>query len=71
MTSTAIPRRRRLPTDSYSIAFPHHPSLEPFLDQPQDSGIGYAMLHELEQPTFVEFMKESSNVGVKTLQPIS
>lgn len=47
------------------FAFLHHPRVEPFLDQPQEAGIGYAMLHELDQPTFVEVIEKSSNVGIK------
>jgi len=47
------------------LAFLHHPGPEPFLDQSQDAGVGDAMLHELDQPAFVEVVKKSSNVGVK------
>jgi hypothetical protein len=50
-----------------TIAFLHHPSVQPFLDQPQDAGVGDAMLHELDQPTFVEVIEKSSNVGVKNV----
>jgi hypothetical protein len=41
--------------------------VEPFLDQPQDAGVGNAMLHELDQPTFVEVIKEASNVGIQNV----
>jgi hypothetical protein len=36
------------------FAILHHPSIEPFLDQPQDAGIVDAMLYEPDQPTLVE-----------------
>ena len=39
------------------FAFLHHPSLEPLLDQSQDAGVGNAMLHELDHPTFVEVIE--------------
>src|SRR4029077_919485 len=45
------------------FAFLHHPSVEPFLDQPQDAGVSDAMLHEPDQPTLVEVIEKSSNVG--------
>jgi hypothetical protein len=49
------------------FAFLHHSSVEPFLDQPQDAGIGDAMLDELDQPTFVEVIEKASNVGIKNV----
>src|SRR6267143_3324330 len=49
------------------LAFLHHPRVEPFLDQPQDAGVGHAMLHELDQPTFVEVIEEAPNVGIKNV----
>jgi site-specific DNA recombinase len=49
------------------FAFLHHPCVEPFLDQPQDAGIGNAMLHELDQPTLVEVVEKSSDVGIKNV----
>ena len=44
-----------------------HPSVEPFLDQPYDAWVGDAMLHELDQPTLVEVIEKSSNVGIKNV----
>src|SRR5439155_13752340 len=32
---------------------------------PQDAGVSDAMLHELDQPTLVEIIEKSSNVGIK------
>src|SRR6266550_4153058 len=49
------------------FAFLHHPSVEPFLDQTYDAGVGDAMLHELDQPTLVEVIEKSSNVGIKNV----
>jgi site-specific DNA recombinase len=49
------------------LAFLHHPSLEPFLDQSQDAGVGDAMLHELDQPTVIEVVKKPANVGVQNV----
>src|SRR5271166_2864601 len=49
------------------FAFLHHPSVEPFLDQSQDAGVGNAMLHELDHPTFVEVIEKSSDVGIKNV----
>jgi hypothetical protein len=39
------------------FAFLHHSSLEPFLDQSQNAGVGDAMLHELGQPTVIEIIE--------------
>jgi site-specific DNA recombinase len=49
------------------FAFLHHPSVEPLLDQPQEAGVSNAMLHELDQPTLVEVIEKSSNVGVQNI----
>jgi adenylate cyclase len=45
------------------FAFLHHPSVEPFLDQPQDAGVSDAMLHELGQPTLVEVIEVGKESG--------
>jgi len=49
------------------FAFLHHSRVEPFLDQTQDAGVGDAMLHELDQPTFVEVIEKPSDVGIKNV----
>src|ERR1700676_5464150 len=49
------------------FAFLHHPSVEPFLDQPQDAGVSDAMLPELDQTTLVEVIEKSSNVGIQNV----
>ncbi len=46
-------------------AFLHHPSFQPFLDQPQDPAVGDAVLHELEHPLMGNFIEKSPDVCVK------
>ena len=46
------------------LPFLHHSGLEPFLDQSQNAGVGDAMLHELDQPTVIEVVEKTANVGV-------
>jgi site-specific DNA recombinase len=47
------------------LAVLHHSGFQPFLDQPQDAGIGHAMLDELDQPAFVESVEKAADVGVQ------
>src|SRR6516225_4084246 len=48
-------------------AFLHHSGLQPFLDQPQDAGVSHAMLHELDQPAFIEIIEKAANICVKNV----
>src|SRR5215469_10595135 len=43
----------------------HHPGVQPFLDEPQDSGVGDAMLNELDQLAFIEIIEKAFNICVE------
>jgi len=42
----------------------HHPGVQPFLDQPQDSGVSDAVLNELDELAFVEVIEKASDICV-------
>src|SRR5215467_10135441 len=46
------------------LTFLHHPGVQPFLNQPEDAAVRDAMLHELDNPAFVDSIEESLNVSV-------
>jgi len=70
MLRDQINLRRVLPPRKVApFAFLHHPRFEPFLERAQDAGVGHAMLHELDQPTFVEVITESLAVSAQDSGP--
>jgi len=49
------------------FAILHHPSFQPFLDQPKDPSVGDAMLYELEQPAFVEVIEKAADICIQNV----
>jgi len=43
----------------------HHSGVQPFLDEPKDSGVGDAMLNELDQLAFIEIIEKASDICVQ------
>src|SRR6266536_3620509 len=48
-----------------ALAILQHPGLEPLLDQPHHAPIRYSMLNKLNQPSVVEGVKETADVGIE------
>jgi len=49
------------------FAFLHYSGLQPFLDKPENAGIGDAMLYELDHPAFVEVIEKAPDVRVQNV----
>ena len=47
------------------LPFLHHSGFQPFLDQPQDARIGYAVLDKLQHPFVIEMIEKPTNVCVQ------
>ncbi len=49
------------------FAFLHYSGLQPFLDQPEYTRIGDAMLYEPDHPAFVEIVEKASDVSIQNV----